>query len=91
MRLYGNGLTTFIGDERDPMLLVSRLRSAGLLSGNVDEREVLAVIQAAFERERAARNVARLNPGEYRAHMVLDFGLKPFLSQQGVDLMSTKE
>jgi hypothetical protein len=49
VRKVGSKLSTFIGERRDPEVLLDRLVSAGLLAENVNLQRVPAVIQEAFE------------------------------------------
>jgi hypothetical protein len=92
VRKVGSKLSTFIGERRDPEVLLDRLVSAGLLAESVNLQRVLAVIQEAFEAEaRAFEPGAIRMAGEVRAHMLLDRRLYGYLSPRGVDLMRTDD
>jgi hypothetical protein len=92
VRIVGSKLCTFIGKRRDPEELLDRLVSAGLLAENVNQRKVLAVIQAAFAAEARRFDLDCIpQAGEVRAHLVLDHRLLPYLSPRGVALMRTPD
>jgi hypothetical protein len=90
--MVGSKLSTFIGERRDPEELLSRLIAAGLLAESVNLQRVRAAIEAAFAAEaRAFESHGFGRADEWRAQMLLDQKLLPYLSPRGVALMKTDD